>query len=36
VSGGVIEDNDLTNNKGGPWDIDKDSEANVNRSGNRE
>jgi parallel beta-helix repeat protein len=32
---GVIEDNDLTGNKRGAWDIAKDSEATVKRSGNR-
>ena len=34
--GGVIEDNTLTGNKGGPWNVAKDSEAKVRRSGNRE
>jgi parallel beta-helix repeat protein len=33
---GMIEDNDLTGNKRGPWDIAEDSKANVQRSGNRE
>lgn len=33
---GVIEDNDLTDNKMGPWSIANDSEPNVKRSGNRE
>jgi hypothetical protein len=29
-------DNDLTANKRDPWDVAKQSEPNVNRSGNRE
>jgi F-box protein 11 len=33
---GVIKDNDLTANKQGPWLIEQDSKANVQRSSNRE
>jgi F-box protein 11 len=32
---GVIEDNDLTGNKRGPWDIVEDSKPAVRRRGNR-
>ena len=32
---GLIKDNDLTDNKGGPWNIAKDSEPNVLLSDNR-
>ena len=34
--GGTFEDNDLTGNTRGAWDISKDSEKNVERSGNKE
>jgi parallel beta-helix repeat protein len=33
---GVVEDNDLTDNKRGAWDIAADSEGNVTRARNRE
>jgi hypothetical protein len=32
----MIADNDLTGNKQGAWNIKKDSQTNVTRSGNRE
>ena len=32
----MIEDNDLTGNKRGAWDIAEESEPNVKRSGNRD
>ena len=34
--GGTFEDNDLSDNAKGPWNVSKDSEPNVNRSGNTE
>lgn len=34
--GGVIEDNDLRDNRKGAWDISKDSEPNVIRAHNLE
>jgi parallel beta-helix repeat protein len=33
---GIIEDNDLTGNKHGPWSIENDCLPNVKRSGNKE
>jgi F-box protein 11 len=33
---GVLEDNDLTGNAGGAWDIADDCEANVTRARNKE
>ena len=33
---GVFEENDLTDNVLGPWDIHKDCEKNVKRARNRE
>jgi F-box protein 11 len=34
--GGVVENNDLTGNKRGAWDIAEDCQANVTRARNKE
>jgi hypothetical protein len=36
TAGGGFEDNDLTGNKGGAWDIAADAEGQVTRARNRE